>query len=324
MSKQTSRILSSIMFQINRRPSVDIIGAARYRQLLEKSARVFKPDPGIRTDRFDINGIPAEWLIPKIYTPRSVIFYIHGGGFITGSIRSHRDLASRLATAARAKVLIFNYRLAPEHPFPAGLDDVRQVYSWLLCTCDTDYRICIAGDSAGGNLALSLLAEQSKDSRSLPVCTVLFSPWTDLSCSSGSHESNRKKDFMLNKKTLETTARFYTDQDLSNPLISPIHHRFEGLPPLLIQVGENEVLLDDSVRLANKIKQEGGIVQLEVWNGMFHVWHYFAKYLSEARDAIKDAGRFIQKHTHPSRSTRSPGTESDSVTSGSPAGHSPG
>ncbi len=296
MSKKTSRILSAIMFQVTNRPSIEVIGVDRYRQLLETSARVFKPDPAIKIEPCKICGINAEWHTPANYTEQHTILYVHGGGYIAGSVNSHRDLASRIAKAANSRLLVFNYHLAPEHPFPAGLDDVRKIYSWLLNSNTDSHRISIAGDSAGGGLALALVADLLQNKHPLPISITLLSPWIDLECKNPSFVLNKNKDFMLTQKTLNATARYYTDQDLSKPLISPINNLFKNMPPVLIQVGKNEVLLDDSKQLAKKIEQENGQVDLEIWDDMFHVWHYFAKYLSEGRDAIHRIGNFISTH----------------------------
>lgn len=299
MSTKTSRILSAIMFQVTSRPTIETIGIERYRLLLERSARVFKPDPDIQYRPDHIHEIEAEWLIPENHHPNHVILYVHGGGYIAGSINSHRDLGARIAKAAGSRLLLFNYRLAPEHPFPAGLEDVKTVYHWLVEKTGASSRISIAGDSAGGGLALALVNDIKAKHQALPVCVSLLSPWIDLACNSKSFDLNQGKDFMLTQKTLNITARYYTDQDLSNPLISPINNSFDHMPPFLIQVGENEVLLDDSKRLADKIKAHNGQVILEVWDQMFHVWHYFAKYLSEGQDAINRIGTFIASHAGP-------------------------
>lgn len=292
------------MFQVTNRPTFETIGVTRYRQLLEKSTRVFKPDPEIKKDSLNILGIQSEWLTPPNPDKNSIIMYVHGGGYIAGSINSHRDLASRLAKASGSKLLLFDYRLAPEHPFPAGLEDAKTIYHWLIKNYSDTHQISLAGDSAGGGLALALMSDLMAGSHRLPQSMVLFSPWTDLECKNPSHAHNENKDFMLNRNILEKTARMYTSQKLSNPLISPINNGFKQMPPTLIQVGENEVLLDDSKLLAEKIRQDNPdsnpIVRLEVWEGMFHVWHYFAKYLSEAREAITRAGLFIQTHSPPS------------------------
>ncbi len=298
MSKMNSHILSAIFKFLKSRPSFESIGIESYRLLLEKGAMAFKPDKSVACESFHIDHIPAQWLTPPKACNNRVIFYVHGGGYIAGSINSHRELAARIALAANARLLIFEYRLAPEHPFPAALTDVTCAYQWLnkklLDIKNSAKNICIIGDSAGGGLSLALLAQIFKKNMTLPACSILISPWVDLECNNISHIENKGKDPMLDQQMLKKTARLYTDKDLSHPLISPIHNNFSGCPPVLIQVGENEVLVDDARQLARKLKLAGTKVELEVWQGMFHVWHYFAKYLPQGRQAIEKIGRYIQ------------------------------
>lgn len=294
MSKNTSRIISAIFRQIRSRPSFDSIGIAKYRQLLEKGARAFKPDKDISVRPFNIDKIEAEWLVPSNCRQDSVILYTHGGGFIAGSINSHRDLASRVAKASNTQVLIYNYRLAPEHPFPQGLNDAKTVYSWLMGNIQESAKISFAGDSAGAGLNLSLALDLLDRKARLPSCIAMLSPWIDLECENNSHEQNYDKDFMLSQSLLKTTARMYSDQDMASPQISPINGSFQGLPPVKIQTGGHEILLNDSKRLERRLKKANINTSLEIWDKMFHAWHYFARYLPEARDAIQRIGEFIQ------------------------------
>ncbi len=297
MSKIASHILEALFRHLKTHPTFEGIGIQSYRTLLEKSAAAFKPDASIKTNPFMIDTIEAQWLCPENHNSRRIILYVHGGGFIAGSINSHRDLASRIAKACDAKVLIFNYRLAPEHPFPEGLTDVRTVYEWLADQFREIHNIILMGDSAGAGLSLSLLAGLLSDQLPLPICCVLISPWIDLECKNLSHLKNKDKDPMLSTDILKKTAALYTDKKLSHPFISPINYNFKGMPPILIHAGENEILLDDSRVLAQKLKVSGATVELEIWEGMFHVWHYFAKYLSEGRQAIDRIGKFVKQHT---------------------------
>ncbi len=299
MTTTRSHILCAIFRQLKSRPGFDSIGIENYRKLLEKSALAFKPDNSIKKESFSIDTIQAQWLEPELYNKKHIIMYIHGGGYVAGSIKTHKDLASRIAQACEAKVLIFNYRLAPEHPFPAGIEDVKTTYQWLINRYTNGYKISIIADSAGAGLALGLLSLLLKEAKPLPVCAVLLSPWVDLECKNKSLVENAAKDSLLNLSALKSTARFYTDHDdLSNPLISPINSDFTGICPILIQTGENEVLIDDSKNLAQKLENSGAIVQLDIWKEMFHVWHYFARYLPEGKQAIKEIGNFIKKYSH--------------------------
>jgi len=273
------------------------MGIESYRTLLERSSLVFKPDKSVELESLFIKTVEAQWLKPLYYNENRIIMYIHGGGYIAGSINTHRDLASRIARASDARVLIFNYHLAPEHPFPKGLMDVRTVYQWLADNFSYPHKISLVADSAGAGLCLALLSKLPAQGLPLPVCTALISPWIDLTCTNPSHIENLRKDPMLSQEILKKTARLYTDQDLSLPLISPINNDFSGLTPLLIQTGENEVLLDDSKILAAKLTLSRVNVHLEIWEEMFHVWHYFAKYLSKGRQAIEGIGRFIKTYS---------------------------
>ena len=293
---KNSSIISAVLRYLKARPNFESIGIGPYRQLLENSANVFKPHPSVQIEPVHDKTMEAMWFIPPEAPEDRVIFYVHGGGFIAGSINSHKDLASRIAMAAQSKLLLFNYRLAPEHPFPHGLNDVRHAYDWLCSQTDTIRSISMVGDSAGGGLALSLSAIILEKKIQLPSCLVLISPWIDLTCENPSHETKKTKDPMLNQTILKKTARLYTDKDLSDPLISPINNNLQGICPVLVQVGENEVLLDDSRKLAQKLNQIDASVTLEIWDNMFHVWHYFARYLSDGRHAIGRIGDFIRKH----------------------------
>ncbi len=296
-----SHIFSSVFRQLRElrdHPSLDFIDIKNYRQLLEKNALTFKSDKSVKTESVYIKDIEAQWIKPQYHNKKQIVMYVHGGGFIAGSIKSHRHLASSIAIASNAKVLTFNYRLAPEYPFPAGLEDVKTIYQWLISSYTDEYRISIVADSAGAGLALSLLSVMLSKTISLPVCAVLISPWIDLECKNRSFVENRQRDPLLTRNILKKIIRLYTDhEDLSNPLISPINNDFSGICPLLIQTGENEILADDSKKLAQKLKSAGAEVQLDIWRNMFHVWHYFAEHLSEGREAINEIGNFIQKHS---------------------------
>jgi epsilon-lactone hydrolase len=297
MNKTTMHILSSILRHLKSQPTFESVGINQYRRLLEKSAMAFKPDKSITMESLCIKGIKAQWLLPLHHNEQRIIMYIHGGGFIAGSINSHKDLASRIAIASQAKVLIFNYGLAPENPFPKGLTDVRTVYKWLMDHFQENNTISLVADSAGAGLALALLSGLLTNDRPLPSCSVLISPWIDLECKNSSYIENQDKDPMLSQSILKKTACLYTDQDKSIPLISPINNEFSGLTPVLIQTGDQEVLIDDSKILAEKLKMAQVTVHLEIWKDMFHVWHYFARYLSQGRRAIKGIGNFIKKYS---------------------------
>lgn len=291
-------ILTAILRQLKSRRNFDDIGIKNYREQLEKSARAFKPMASVKADAFHIEQIPAMWLSPEKCDPLRAALYIHGGGYIAGSIHTHQDLASRVALASQSKTLIFNYRLAPEQPFPAGLEDVKTVYHWLKSTDREARHISIVADSAGAGLALSLLSILLQTGGFLPCCCVLLSPWIDLELKHLTSADPARKDPLIKLEILKKTARLYAaGKDPGHPLISPINGDFTGICPVLIQTGENEILKNDSERLAEKLKKSGVDVQLDIWQEMFHVWHYFAKYLEEGNTAIAQIGEFIEMHS---------------------------
>ena len=293
-----SRVLSSILKHLKSMPTFDQIGIKRYRTLLEVSARAFKIDKDIKFQSVKINKIEGKRIIPMIYLPIKQSFFLHGGGFIAGSINSHRDLASRIAKASNAEVLIINYRLAPEHPYPAGLEDALTSYKWLLSTDLLPNQIVIAGDSAGGGLTLALLAKIKNLDLPMPSAAVFLSPWVDLENKNRSIKEKEDVDPMLNKKMLDQTAKLYSDkQAITNPFISPINSDLTGFCPILIHVGENEVLLDDSLLLEQKAKKAGVKTKIEVFDNMFHVFQYFARYLSTARTSVEKIGEFIKNNS---------------------------
>lgn len=292
-----SKLLSAVLKQIKSRPSLGSIGVEQYRVLLEKSAAMFKLDKTVVCEHVILDSIPGAFLTPHDSKGKRVILYLHGGGFIAGSINSHRDLATRIAKASNAKLLLIDYRLAPEHKFPAGLYDALDAYKWLLNRNISPENIIVAGDSAGGGLALSLAMLIKGKGLAMPGCAVFLSPWVDLECRGKSHLRNKDKDPMLTYDMLHSTIELYTDiQDLSHPLLSPINGDFSGLCPMLIQAGSCEVLEDDAVMLAEKAHQAGIEAELEIWDGMFHVWQYFSRYLSQGRDAVEKIGSFIRSH----------------------------
>jgi acetyl esterase/lipase len=276
-------------------PTFDQVGIKRYRSLLEVSAKAFKPDKDIKFQPIRINQIKAEKIIPKDISSNTIILFLHGGGYIAGSINSHRDLGSRIAKYSKAMVLLIDYRLAPEHPFPAGLEDALNSYKWLLNNNPEQRQIALAGDSAGGGLTLALIAKIKENKLPMPCAAVFLSPWVDLENKNKSIKEKQDVDPMLDKKMLDQTAKLYANNHLvSDPYISPINHDMTGLCPILIHVGKNEVLLDDSLILAQKAENAGVKTPIEVWENMFHVFQYFARYLPKAKKSLKKVGLFIQ------------------------------
>ena len=258
----------------------------------------------ITVEKINMEGIQAEWLIPFSSSTRSekVILYLHGGGYVTGSIEDHRMMCGLLANATGVKVLIPEYRLAPEHPFPAALDDALKVYQWLLDQGYSSKNMIIAGDSAGGGLSVATVLALKEKSASLPAAVVCLSPWADLALTGQSHTTKAKAEAILNKDVLHEWALCYTDEsNLTNPLVSPIHGDFHGFPPLLIQVGSEEILLDDSNLLAEKAKSAGVDVTLKIWDGMWHVWQALGDLIPENKKTFEEIGEFVQGQFSESR-----------------------
>jgi len=241
------------------------------------------------------NGVPAEWIVPVRATVERSIMFIHGGTFFAGSIASHRPLAANIAAAARTRALIIDYRLSPEHPYPAGLEDVITAYHWLREKIAAN-EIVIASDSAGGALTLGLLIALRDKGETMPACAVCLSPATDLTLEGETWKTNRKRDIMLEYwKMVKGLEIYLCGTDPRTPMASPFHADLKGLPPLLIQVGSAEMLLSDSTRFAEKARAAGVEVTLEVWERMQHEWQFIPSMLPEGKRAIAGIGRYIQR-----------------------------
>ena len=255
------------------------------------------PTVGAKSQPVDVGGIKAEWITAPEAQQDRVVLYLHGGGYVFGSINSHRDVCERLSRAAKARVLAIEYRLAPEHPFPAGIDDAVAAYRWLLKQGLSAKRIAIAGDSAGGGLSVSTLLALKQAGDPLPACATLMSPWVDHELTGDSMTSKGAEDPMIKKPMVAVmSATYIPSGDLSNPLISPLNADLTGLPPLMIHVGTREVLLDDSVRLAARAKKAGVEVELKAWEGHVHVFQIFASGVKDGETSLQELGAFIRKH----------------------------
>jgi monoterpene epsilon-lactone hydrolase len=277
-------------------PQSNELDVARERASVESMTRMFKSLGAVRWTPVAANGVPAEWIVPEGLESDRAILYLHGGSFIAGSIVSHRTLAGNVALAARSRSLLLDYRLAPEHPFPAAIEDAVAGYEWLLAQGFAPAQIVVAGDSAGGNLSLSLLVYLRDHHRPLPAAAVCLSPVPDLTYSSESWVFNLKKDMIANERMERLSVEVYLNgADPRTPLASPYFADLQGLPPLLIQVGSHEVILSDAMRFAEKAKQARVEVTLEVWPGMQHVWQFAATLMPESRRAIFRIGEFIQE-----------------------------
>jgi monoterpene epsilon-lactone hydrolase len=253
---------------------------------------------GMRVEPVDMNGVPAEWLYPAEADTKGVLLYLHGGAYILGSPKSHRDLVARLSAAAGLPALLIDYRLAPEHVFPAALDDALTVYQWLLDHGYPPEHIALSGDSAGGGLTLALLQTVRDRHLPQPACAALFSPWTDLAGTVKSRRAQEAVDPIFSADTINAVAHFYAGtEDLRNPLISPMYADLHGFPPLRIDVGRDEVLLDDSLLIAEHARAANVPVELTVWDDMWHVFQAYASVLPEGQQSLEKMGGFIRRQT---------------------------
>jgi len=253
----------------------------------------------VKCEPVNANGVKAEWITAKNAAPDRVIMYLHGGGYVMGSIDTHREVVARLSKAAQARCLPLDYRLAPENPFPAAVDDSITGYRWLLAQGYKPERIVIAGDSAGGGLAVSTLVALRDLGAPLPAAGVCISPWVDLEAEGESMTSRAAQDPLVSREMILNLAKMYMGEkgSLREPLAAPINAYLNDLPPLFIQVGNSETLLDDSTRLADKAKEAGVDATLQIWDEMPHVWHLAAPVLPEGQEAIEKIGEFVRQRT---------------------------
>ena len=241
-------------------------------------------------------GIRCEWITAS-EACHGTLLYLHGGGYCLGSINSHRALVARLARAGRLRGLAIEYRLAPEHPFPAAVEDATAAYRWLLRRGVAPQEIVVAGDSAGGGLTVATMLALRDAGVPLPAAGICLSPWVDLEGLGASMITCAARDPMVDRQGLLLLASAYLGgADARSPLAAPLYANLHGLPPLLIHVGTAECLLDDAIRLYERARAHGVEAELEIWDEMIHVWHAFAPLLPEAEQAIARVGAWIQRH----------------------------
>jgi acetyl esterase/lipase len=245
----------------------------------------------------DVGGVPSEWVsTPEARADRVLIHY-HGGAYAMGSLATHRGLATHLSRATRSRVLLPDYRLAPEHPHPAAVEDAVAAYRFVIDSGVAPERIVVSGDSAGGGLAAATLIELRDSGQPLPAAGVCISPWLDLTCSGDSYAERADEDVMVTRELLQlATAAYCKGTDPKTATASPLFADLTGLPPLLVQVGTAEVLLDDARSFAVHAEAAGVDVTLEVAEDMIHVWHTFADVAPESREAIARIAEFVEPH----------------------------
>jgi monoterpene epsilon-lactone hydrolase len=269
-----------------------------FRRIYDRFMGQFPPPADLKIQPVNTGGVPAEWVIPPGATAGRTILYFHGGGYVVGGPREYREMVSHIARAAQAQALVLDYRLAPEHPHPAAVEDAVAAYRWLLESGVEPSRTVLAGDSAGGGLTVATLVALRARGNPLPAAGVCLSPWVDMEITGKSMDTNAGADPLVKRDVVANMATAYLQgQDPRTLLASPLHAQLEGVSPLLIQVGTAETLLDDATRLAERARSTGVDVTLESWPDMIHVWQWFGSFLPEARQAIDRIGEFIRQRT---------------------------
>jgi acetyl esterase/lipase len=268
------------------------------RQRLDEIGSVWPVAPDVTLTAVDINGIHGEWSTVPGSDRSRVLLFFHGGGYCSGSIISHRRMVSEAGRAGGARTLAVGYRLAPEHPFPAAFDDAVTAWHYLRRQGIAARHIAIGGDSAGGGLSLAIALKLHELKEELPACLWLVSPWTDLTMSGSTLITKDAVDPLIHKGYLRELADAYRGNavDCKDPRVSPLFANLTGMPPMLIQVGSAETLLDDATRLAIAAGEADVPVTLEIWPHMIHAWHLWNAHLESGRQALSNAGSFMRKH----------------------------
>ena len=292
-----SRELATIVDLLRSRLTGEEASVAEMRRGFEGLAASFPVSADVEIEPVSAGGVPAEWVsAPGARRDRAVL-YLHGGGYVIGSISTHRQLAADISRSAAARVLLIAYRLAPEHPHPAAVDDALSAYRWLVAQGPVPDRTAVAGDSAGGGLTVATLVALRDAGDPLPGAAVCLSPWVDLEAIGDSMNGKSTVDPLVQRAgLLRMAAHYLNGLSPRHPLAAPLYADLTGLPPLLIQVGEAETLLDDAVRLAQRAEAAGVKVKIDVWQEMIHVWQLFAPMLPEGREAIDEIGSFLRRY----------------------------
>jgi monoterpene epsilon-lactone hydrolase len=264
----------------------------------EKMAATMPVESDVKCEPVSIGALKAEWITAPGADPARTVLYLHGGGYVIGSIATHRAIVGRISRAAKARALLIDYRLAPEHPHPAAVEDSVAAYRWMLDNGAQAGKTAVAGDSAGGGLTVATLVAIRDAKLKLPAAGVCLSPWVDLEGVGDSMTTKATLDPMVQKAGLAEMAKLYLGgKNARTPLAAPLYADLTGLPPLLIQVGTWETLLDDSTRLAERARKAGVNVTLEPWENMIHVFQNFAPILDEGQKAIARIGEFVLART---------------------------
>ncbi len=295
MSKEQLEKLCTIL---RTRPQPDPPTVEAFRARTEEMGDRMPAPPEAIVEKITVAGCKAEWVSAPGANPNRQALYLHGGGYVIGSPNSHRLLAYNIAKAMDGRCLVLDYRMAPEDPFPAAVDDSVAAWAWMLEQGGNPARMSIMGDSAGGGLTIATQVALKQRGMQLPACSVCISPWTDLEGTGDSIKSKADVDPMVKEEGLHNYSALYrAGADPRDPLASPLYADVSGLPPMLIQTGTAEILMDDSTRFAEKARAQGVDVTLELWDDMPHIWHIFAPMLSEGADAIAKLGAWTRERT---------------------------
>ncbi|MBF7097871.1 alpha/beta hydrolase [Alkalibacter mobilis] len=291
-----SLIRNRHLFKFKLKPEVvdETFSVTDFREGIAKaSVRMNKIPDDMQVKAVDVDGMTGEWIIPENAPQDKVLFYIHGGGFISGDCDSHRMHVMKFTKGTGIKTLHINYRLAPEYPFPGAIDDCVKAYEWLLSEGYKANNIVVGGESAGGTLTLSLLMALKQKGIQYPKAAFSISPVTDLSCQANSFKYNFKKDIAPLNSWIIWTQYYIGDSDITDPLLSPQYGDPTGFPPLFIVIGSNEIHLDDATSFAQKAKEHGVEVDFKVWDGMVHAFPLLAPIFKEATEAMLEICEFI-------------------------------
>ncbi len=297
MASFRSRIIQRIMRDTKDALLGNLPVQTRRRRIDTAARRAIRVPRGVCLTSVAANGVPSDWMEPDDVVSGRAVLYLHGGAYVICSPSTHRGLAGNIARSSKAHLLLIDYRLAPEHPFPAALDDALNAYRWLLEKGYSPEHIAIGGDSAGGGLSLATALSLRDHQEKLPGALFLLSPWTDLTFSGESIQTRADRDPLLHLNDDGWLVKAYANGlPLSHPYISPLFADLHDLPPTIIQVGTEEILFDDSFRLEQKAREAGVNVTLETWAGMWHVFQGFAPYVPESHKAIESIGEYIRSH----------------------------
>lgn len=288
--------IDKLMDTLRERGTPEGLSLEERRARMEEIGDRFPAPDSAAVEPVEFGGRPAEWVYDASADQGRVMLYVHGGGYVQGTLATHRNMVYEIAKAMGGRVLNLDYRLAPEHPFPAAVDDTVAAWKQLLDAGQDPAKASFGGDSAGGGLVVAALMAARDQGLALPACGCCISPWTDLVGLGQTMATKADEDPMVNRAALDFFADLYAGStDKRDPLVSPNFGDLSGLPPLLVQVGTAETLLDDSRRLAMRARHAGVAVDYAEWEGMPHIWHIFNPLLQQSRDAIQELGDYVRR-----------------------------